>query len=327
MSMSIVEKVINSAKTKIIEKLSGLDKYRHCVSCRIEVGENPTANDNTFSDMIKFMKEGKKKKFGNKDLTDHWRNYTSKAEGVCTTLKSQASEYRKLCLERDRKMKSVNKGKYEEVLKNRKKFEEAVNPLMKEEDGRKEAIAKIEQKHKKAENELEELKTQISNAIQEQQKLDKNKEEYTRCLPENNEYESLSGLMAAVNVIGDIDIKGLEDIKRRIGELANTLRGQIESLSENFKTTINEFDLNDVFEIYFSNKRNFTETCGDLSRNDVEELNKLIAAADKELKKLKKQVGKANEAYKEKIKTDEKAQKKAAKEAARAAKKNLTAGK
>ena len=317
--MDMVNELIKSAKTKIIKKLSGFDDDRYSVLLDIRVGDNPIANDETLEDMEKFMKDGKKKKFiGNFKLNKCWKSYTNLGTRVCPTLRDQAFQYRSLCSARGSEMEKVDKSAYERILKSRKKFKRAAEDFMTENKGRDEAIKRIKQKHEEAENELKKLKAQLENAKQEQEKLDNDKKSYDMLFPKEGGLVSLNEVNAAVAVVKDIDIKGHENIKRKIGELANKLGEQIKSLSENFKTTINVPDSEEVFKIYFSDrknpKQNFEKACGDLSKPQLGELDSIIKEASKKLKALEKKVEEANKAYRKKIKTGEKAQKKAKKE-------------
>ncbi len=317
--MDMVNELIKSAKTKIIKKLSGFDDDRYSVLLDIRVGDNPIANDETLEDMEKFMKDGKKKKFiGNFKLNKCWKSYTNLGTRVCPTLRGQAFQYRDLCSARDSEMEKVDKSAYERILKSREKFKRAAEDLMTGNKGRDEAIKKIKQKHEEAENKLKELKAQFENAKQEQEKLDNDKKSYDTLFPKEGGLVSLNEVNSAVAVVKDIDIKGHENIKRKIGELANKLGEQIKSLSENFKTTINVPDSGEVFEIYFSDrknpKQNFQKTCGDLSANQLKEVNLAIDVANSKLKALKGAVKTASSEYKKKVKATEKEQKKAAKQ-------------
>ena len=314
--MATVKKIIETIKEKIANRLLGAGD-RYSVSCRIEVRENPIASDNTFSDMIKFMKNGKKVKFSkeNNTLEKVWRGYTSSGESNCRDLRDQASKYRKLCSARDSEMRKVQKERYEQILSDRNVFKKNATSLMKKEREKTEAVKKIEQKREEALKNLEELKTQLSVEKSKQEKISESAE-ISKGIPRIAGVKNLNELESTLSVI--YGIEGHSEIKRHIDDLAKKLKGQIESLSEKFKAEGGNFTTDEAWKIYFSDrknpKQNFKKACNDLSSNQLKGVNLAIDEANNKLKALEEAVKNASSEYKKKIKAIEKEQKKAAKQ-------------
>ncbi len=310
---------INGLKNDIRRRLFG-ESDRYSVSCKIEVGESPIASDNTFSDMTKFVENGKKMKFSSKnnDLGKVWKEYIRSGKSNCQVLRGQASKYRKLCSARDSKMQEIQKERYEQILSDRNAFKKDAKSLMEKEREKTEAVKKIKQKRAEALKNLEELKTQLNVEKSKQEKISESAE-LSKGIPRIAGVKSLNELESTLSVI--YGVEGHSEIKQHIDNLAKKLKGQIESLSEKFKAEGGNFTTEEAWEIYFSDienpKRNFKEACSDLSANQLKEVNSAIDEANNKLKALEKVVKNTNTEYKKKVKATEKEQKKAEKEAAK----------
>ena len=314
--MATVKKMIGTIKEKIANRLLGAGD-RYSVSCRIDVKENPIASDNTFSDMIKFMENRKKVNFSNENskLEAAWKEYISSGKKDCQALRKQALEYRELCSARDSEMEKVDKSAYENVLKSRNEFKSSAISLVTKEHEKAEAVKKIKQKREEALKNLEKLRTQLDTERSKQKEISKSAV-LSKNIPQISEIKNLNELESTLNLINGIE--GHDEIKQRIDNLAKKLKGQIESLSEKFKAEGGNFTTDEAWEIYFSDrknpKQNFRRACGDLSSNQLKEVNLAIDVANSKLKALKGAVKTASSEYKKKVKATEKEQKEAAKQ-------------